>query len=254
MGILIRVILKLEIIFSRIRFTVERRIIQQSSNSPIIVLIGSENVNLSKLLPEIPLILEVGAFNGMDTLRFSNRYPKGSIIAFEPDRRNFVIASNRCRTRGNVRIFPFALGAKNGIGTFHESDGYSRASGSILRPSEIKSAFPEISFSTDVEVITPIIALDDVIGLLFPDWSVTVDLLWMDAQGAELLILEGAIETLDRVNLIFCEVSSFKLYENGAVFSEIDEFLTRQGFLLVASDISEDSGHRQSGNALYMRR
>ena len=63
-----------------------------------------------------------------------------------------------------------------------------------------------------------------------------IDLLKLDIQGAELLALEGAAETLKHTRFIWTEVSFVELYSGACTFQEIFDFLSNCGFSLV--DIS----------------
>ena len=58
-----------------------------------------------------------------------------------------------------------------------------------------------------------------------------VDFIKIDAQGAELMILEGAGPLLDGVMAVQIEVSFLPLYENQPSFGEIDTFMRRNGFI-----------------------
>lgn len=59
-----------------------------------------------------------------------------------------------------------------------------------------------------------------------------VDLLKIDAQGAEMLVLKGAARTLSKVRMIWTEISFRALYEGGALFGDVHAFLTANGFRL----------------------
>jgi hypothetical protein len=61
-----------------------------------------------------------------------------------------------------------------------------------------------------------------------------VDLLKIDVQGAELMALRGAAQTLPRVRMICTEVSFTPLYEGSSIFSEIYDFLGDRGFRLLS--------------------
>jgi FkbM family methyltransferase len=61
-----------------------------------------------------------------------------------------------------------------------------------------------------------------------------IDLLKLDTQGSELMILHGATRTLASTKFLLTEVSFKPLYKNSAVFVEIHDFLTSQGFILLS--------------------
>jgi hypothetical protein len=57
-------------------------------------------------------------------------------------------------------------------------------------------------------------------------------LLKIDVQGAELMVLQGADKVLDKVNVIFTEVTFNKLYDNGVLFNELYQYLISKGYKL----------------------
>ena len=57
-----------------------------------------------------------------------------------------------------------------------------------------------------------------------------VDMIWMDAQGGELDVLKGAVETLKDVQVILTEVGIGAYYQGQSLKPEIDAFLKEQGF------------------------
>jgi FkbM family methyltransferase len=63
-----------------------------------------------------------------------------------------------------------------------------------------------------------------------------VDLLKIDVQGAEILVLKGAMNTLARTERIWIEVSLKPLYEGSVLFAEVYEHLVASGFAL--SDVA----------------
>ena len=56
-----------------------------------------------------------------------------------------------------------------------------------------------------------------------------------DIQGAELLALKGAEESIQNVKVIYLEVNEKELYENCALIGEIDEFLLKHDFERITS-------------------
>lgn len=52
----------------------------------------------------------------------------------------------------------------------------------------------------------------------------------LDIQGAELKALQGASDILKYVDYIYCEVNDKEMYEDCALTSQIDQFLSTHGF------------------------
>jgi len=59
-------------------------------------------------------------------------------------------------------------------------------------------------------------------------WTEPIELLKIATQGTELPVLTGAVGSLERVRLIWTEVSFRPMYRGSAVFADIHEFLDRQ--------------------------
>jgi FkbM family methyltransferase len=56
------------------------------------------------------------------------------------------------------------------------------------------------------------------------------DLLWIDVQGAELMLFRGAEETLRNVRVIHVELSFRPLYHGQPLYWEVDRYLRARGF------------------------
>jgi len=57
-----------------------------------------------------------------------------------------------------------------------------------------------------------------------------VDYLKLDVQGAELMVLQGATETLDRVTFVQVEISVVDYNDGGVCWYQLDDFLRSHGF------------------------
>ena len=77
-----------------------------------------------------------------------------------------------------------------------------------------------------------------------------IDFFNLDIQGAELLALKGATETLPRVKGIFTEVNIKEMYEGCALIHEIDDFLKTFGFVRLEKKLFGNAGW---GDAFYMK-
>jgi FkbM family methyltransferase len=73
--------------------------------------------------------------------------------------------------------------------------------------------------------------------------------LWnFDIQGAELMALKGATESIKHAKAIYLEITETELYIGCSLVSEIDEFLSRYRFKRVSTTMT---GHGW-GDALYI--
>ncbi len=70
-----------------------------------------------------------------------------------------------------------------------------------------------------------------------------------DIQGAELMALKGAVNSIQYASAIYLEVNEKELYKNCALIADIDDFLAKYGFKRIATNMT----HHGWGDALYIR-
>lgn len=134
--------------------------------------------------------------------------------------------------------------------SFYVSKG-GGASSSLLKPSGHLEAHPEVDFDS-----TPITLVSTTVDQIVADFKAnghadiiaSIDLLYIDTQGAELSVLKGADELLKQVRYVFTEVSHGGLYENDVSHKELTEYLEARGFSLVFLYMNKT----RWGDALYV--
>lgn len=189
------------------------------------------------------VVVEVGSYDGSDSAELSRMFPDAQVYAFEADPANYLKLVRTAAVRPHVRARPEAVFDFTGRGTFHPSRSVTgeetgRASGSLLAPTDdLMRAYPHLVFDTGVTVPTVSLA----------DWAAQegldrIDLIWMDAQGAELHILRGAGVLLPTVRAVIAEVWVRNPYEDGGTFSELRDFLTVHGFVLTHTWMWDTTG------------
>ncbi len=182
-----------------------------------------------------PLILEIGANDGSSTEKFTRIFPEAKIHCFEPDARAISLFHKKafsdrvqlntcavCATDGHVSFFASGGAPENVSEEIDISDGW-HYSGSIKEPTGHLTAHEWCKFSEAFEI--PSTRLDTWVNEnLHQDER--IDLIWMDVQGAEADVFEGAENTLSRVNYIFTEYSDRELYKDQPNLSKIKSILT----------------------------
>lgn len=188
-------------------------------------LIGSKNKT----------IFEVGAHHGEDTKEFSDIFIDSRIYAFEPDPRaykrliyNFDTHSScllfdyltnsytyeNTKTKTLIYLYDFAISNTDGSCFFYQSSGENFGvkdwdfSGSICKPKKHIDVNPWCKFEQEIIVDTTTIdtfCYSENIGM--------IDFLWIDAQGAEHLVLGGAKKMIDNTRYIYTEFDNQELYE-----------------------------------------
>jgi hypothetical protein len=132
-----------------------------------------------------------------------------------------------------------------GVATFHELP--LAGNGSLLEPDRKQWAeFNRVTANQVTSFEVRVSTLDREAHHLEK-----VDLLWMDVQGAEGRVLQGATETLARTEAIFMEVAlRDSPYRGAMLFSEINDMLRTRGFACLG--LGTD-GWNYSGNAFWVR-
>jgi len=196
-----------------------------------------------------PAILEAGAADGYNTLRFAKIFPHATIYAFEPVSKNFNRLKNAVSKLSNVKIFNFALGDFDGTSEINISTTKNRpdsvaASSSLLKPALHSTLYPDIDFE-EKETVTV-----RTIDSWASEYNVEkIDVMWLDMQGYEYRALKASPRILATVKVIYCEVSLKYVYEDSCLYDELKEWLISMGFKIAMTEIDGDV----SGNVLFVR-
>jgi FkbM family methyltransferase len=207
---------------------------------------------LTQFLPDNPVIVEAGAYDGSDTQKMVARWPRCTIHAFEPLPEIYERLEKNTGHLSPVYRYPFALSDHNGTALFYVSEkpshpGIASQAGSLHAPKDRLDHSPLI-FPRTTEVAT--ITLDT--------WAnenaiECIDLLWLDTQGHELVILQAAPKMLQNIKVILAEVAFIDSYEAMPRYEEVVAWMTTHGFEHVGRDFA-DKTKSFFGNALFIKR
>ena len=167
-------------------------------------------------------VIEIGAHIGTDTERLLEYVKSGKMYSFEPDPRNIGILRERLKDK-NIEIVQCAVGGKNGTAEFNLSSGkppyedemlntteQHTASSSLKKPKAHLERFPWCKFEDKVQV--DVVTLDSFFkDRLKPDEI--IDIIWADVQGAEIDMINGGKNILERTRYLFTEFYNNELYE-----------------------------------------
>lgn len=184
----------------------------------------------------------VGGYLGKEIPVIRRSYPCSSITVFECSHRYFDRLRNKYSSFLNVDIVKKAVSSISGKSIFFETS--LKGSGSLLELGELakKSYGAKKAESFEVETIT----LDD-----YFKGNDSLDILQIDVQGAEIQVLQGAVQLLKRTKSILIEVSiNPNLYNNSVTFAEIFNFLSIHDFELI--QLGTDFNF--TGNALFVKK
>lgn len=199
----------------------------------------------------VRFIVDAGASDGRVSRRLLACFPEATVFAFEPN--PLYAEPLRAFASSEPRFRPqqIALAAAPGQRTLH----VTRSAGgtSLFQPTaELREyAAPSAEVLRLIEVST----------MRLDDWAegegvAGIDVLKLDVQGGELDLLDGARRLLkNSVAIIYTEVLFHPLYEHGALFGQIDQFLREMGFALfnLYGPKADRRGALLWANAIYTR-
>ena len=203
---------------------------------------------LLSMLNSQPTIFEIGTHVGTDTQQLAHAFPNGKIIGFEPHPLLFRRATKSVKKYKNVILVPAALSNESGFQVFRQSSGSSDGSGSLLKATNHLTRHPTVYFHEQDEVVLAVSSLDQYAERA---GIINVDLIWIDAQGAEGMVFEGATRTLKLTKYVYCEISSIPEYDGASPYSLIKSTLAQHD-LYPVKEFTPISWHG-SGNVLFGR-
>lgn len=197
---------------------------------------------LTELLPQDAYIIEAGAHIGRDTIKLAQLFPQGTIYAFEPNPHTFEQLRTATQTLPNIHCYQLALSNNTGTATFYVSTEISALS-SLHKPGAMLEKRPSLSFE---QIVIETITLDEWVK---KHNIPRVDFIWLDTQGHELTVLQGAQTILPEVKALLIEVNLEQRYHNQPLYPEIRSYLETYGFNVTLEHLH----HGTWGNVLFTR-
>jgi protein O-GlcNAc transferase len=172
--------------------------------------------------------IDVGAMGLQEEVDPWVRWAKegcAEVLGFEPLPDECEKLNQQAQANGTaIHYLPWALG--DGLEhTLHITN--APMTSSLFPPARSTvNLFPALGelMQVEKEVRLQTHRLDDI------QEAVATDFLKLDVQGAELMVLQNAQETLRSVSVIQCEVEFVELYEGQPLMADVDQFLRSQGF------------------------
>ena len=173
------------------------------------------------------LCIDVGAHKGFISLQLAKAVGReGRVISIEPDPRAMQILTSNCRRNRavNVELYSCLLGNAARVCEFSLS---TRLWWSSMFPNEL--AQTAVSRTISIQTRT----LDDLIGEAGVADSCRLSLVKMDVEGAEPLVLAGALRTLATFRpVVHFEVNEASLRAAGKSPGEVADFFFALGYKL----------------------
>ena len=201
-------------------------------------------------IPENPVIVEAGAFNGTDTIKIHQCWPNASIHAFEPVPEIFAILEKNTQPISAITRYNIALSDTIGFATLHVSENPAKPNqpfpaGSLRAPKE-RIKWSDAQYKETITV--PTITLDA--------WAQQqainhIDFLWLDLQGHALSVLQAAPHILTCTTIIYTEVEFIEAYADQALYNDVRTWLELHNFTMIAKDFTDETSWF-FGNILFV--
>lgn len=183
---------------------------------------------------QIRSIFDVGARDCQQSIALANEFQNANVYAFEANPQTIPLCRANIQSYSKVHLIEGAVNIFNGEVDFFPIDPKETkttwADGNPGASSLFKAngEYPlELYVQTKVRV--PCHRLDKICS----DYKIeSVDILWMDLQGAELLALQSLGAQLKKIKYIFTEVSFRPIYHGQCLFPDLHQYLTVNNFSL----------------------
>lgn len=201
---------------------------------------------------EVRFVVEVGARDCEETVRFAYNLPDAQILTFECNPETLPICRENVADFPNIHLIEKAVANFEGETEFFQIDSEKTitdvpngnpGASSLLVSTGKHPLEHYVQRSIRVPVTTLAAEMD---AFQMP----SIDLLWMDIQGAELMALDGLGERIQDVAFLHLEVGFFEIYEQQPLFEDVKKYLNEKGFLLLAFT----SFRLYEGDAVFVNR
>lgn len=195
-------------------------------------------------------IIDAGASNGRISKRLLRKFPAAHIYAFEPN--PLYTETLQRYAKEEPRFHPqfLALSDHEGYADLYVTE--SPGSTSLFTPGKrLKEINPRGASVKSLEKVQTV---------TIDEWAKrngnpAIQLMKFDIQAAELRALRGAVRLLQSSTLlVYTEIWFNPVYEEGAIYSEIDLFLREYGFALydMFKPKYNPNGMLLWGNAIFL--
>lgn len=179
---------------------------------------------------DVKIIFDVGANLGQMTRYYRRWFPQSKIYCFEPFEECFKSLVARYQESDLIQPYQLAVSDKTETKIFFVNK-FNQTNSLLNSASDWKNHFYGDILDNLRKIEVKAVTIDEFCQV---NNISRINILKMDIQGGELMALEGAKDMLagQFIDLIYSEVNFSQLYDGGAKFSEIVEFLEEYNFTL----------------------
>ncbi len=188
---------------------------------------------IKRFSKEGSVVVDIGANIGTVCMPVAKHVGvKGKVYAIEAHPKTFSYLQENIKLNKleNISAFNIAIGEKNGLVEFSDSD----LDDINVVSKKIEKENGEINYSQEKKVLVPMMRLDDLLSDLDK-----IDVLKIDVEGYEKFILENATETLKKTKVVYAEYYEDNTKNFGYHREEIKNILENSGFTCELSDLSK---------------
>jgi FkbM family methyltransferase len=176
------------------------------------------------------VLLDIGANIGYVSSCFLNNVPNSSVIAVEPQREVLELLTTNLNRFGRSKIYPYAISNRDGEAWFQVNRG-NMGAGRIVEGCDVRT----IKIQTRTA------------DSLFDDMHIErVDLVKIDAEGAEEAILSSSLARLERM-----QPKAIVFEDNGGAAANITSMLMSIGYTVFGIRKSLLSLHLERGPGFH---
>ena len=189
-------------------------------------------------------ILHIGANMGQERFHYAATGAAPCIYVEPIDQVFAILAQNLAELPGHMAVQAVCSDQAGETIQFNIASNNGESS-SMFGLGEHARLHPEIGYTASQEMVTT--TVDRLMAGLEIDSHPNV--MVIDTQGADLKVLQGAVETLAHIDAIFVEISEDPLYEGGCTHEQITAFLKPLGFRMRWMELNQFLW----GDAFYCR-
>lgn len=209
-------------------------------------------------LDNITSILDIGSWHLNQSIEFADIFSDARITAFEPVPESYAMCMDKLaklesQKKARISVHNLALGNTKGEVPFYATDT------SVNQ--KIDAGFSSLFKLTDNlrngYYTGPLVQKEIKVNAdTLDNWCKEnkvkhVDIMWVDVQGAELLVFKGAEKILKNTRVIMTEVGLKPYYEGHTLKADIDTYLIGLGFREL-HDTFELNGFDYEANTIYV--